>query len=364
MAPEEQERGGWTPDRLHARAARADARAHRDLASAATDFLLPDEARLDDRTRHALRSLVRGTIGAVEAAVRRHAARLLAERGVPERAEALLAGRIDVTGRLLRAGLLRDPEMMGELLARVRQDGLAAALPPVPAAADEPSLVVRLTAAPDAVVARAAAALLVADNRRRDAAERAVESGGELPAELHHRLVWWVAAAIRDSHDPDPDYDTDRAIAEAALRAIAAHDEGERADAVAMRLAAAIAPNPRELPDLLVEALADRRVGLFTALVAHAGGLPHEAARVVTLEPGGDRLWLALRAIALDRATIARIALTLAEAEPARNIEQFADQLDVIAAIDPVAARSALLPLTLHADYRAAIRALARSEGR
>ncbi|RZM03304.1 MAG: DUF2336 domain-containing protein, partial [Sphingomonas sp.] len=186
------------------------------------------------------------------------------------------------------------------------------------------------------------------------------ENGGELPAELHHRLVWWVAAAIRDPRD----HDTDRAIAEAALRAIAAHDEGERADAVAMRLAAAIAPNPRELPDLLVEALADRRVGLFTALLAHAAGLPHEAARAVTLEPGGDRLWLALRAVSLDRATIARVALALAEAEPARDIDAFADQLDAIAAIDPVAARAALLPLTLHADYRAAIRALARSEDR
>lgn len=360
MAADECERGGWAPDRLNARAARADARADRDLTAAVTDFLLPDEARLDDRTRHALGALVRGTIGAVEAAVRRHAARLLAERGAPERAEALLTARADVTARLLHAGLLRDPEMMGELLARVRQDGLAAALPLAPAVADEPSLVVRLAGAPDAVVARAAAALLVADNRRRDAAERAAESGGELPAELHHRLVWWVAAAIRDPHD----HDTDRAIAEAALRAIAAHDEGERADAVAMRLAAAIAPNPRELPDLLVEALADRRVGLFTALVAHAAGLPHEAARAVTLEPGGDRLWLALRAIALDRATIARIALALAEAEPARDIEGFADQLDAIVAIDPVAARAALLPLTLDADYRAAIRALARSEGR
>ena len=362
MAADECERGGWAPDQLTARAARADVRADHRLTAAVTDFLLPDEVRLSDRTRHALGALVRGTIGAVEAAVRRYAARLLAERGAPERAEALLTAPADVTARLLHAGLLRDPEMMGELLARVRQDGLAAALPLAPAIADEPSFVVRLAGAPDAVVARAAAALLVADNRRRDAAERGVESGSELPAKLHHRLIWWVAAAIRDPHNHD--HDTDRAISEAALRAIAAHDERDRADAVAMRLAAAIAPNPREVPDLLVEALADRRVGLFTALVAHAAGLPHEAARAVTLESSGDRLWLALRALALDRLTIARIALALAEAEPVRDIEGFADQLDAIAAIDPVAARAALLPLTLDSDYRAAIRALAHSEAR
>ena len=359
MPAMEHERG-WTPDLQDGRAARADARAERDLSTAITDFRLPDEARLDDRTRHALGELVRGTIGSVETAVRRHAARLLAERGAADRAEALLTARIDVPGRLIHAGLLRDPDMMGELLARVRQDLLAAGLPLATGGGDEPSLVVRLAAAPDAVVARAAAALLVADNRRRDAAERAAANGGELPAELHHRLVWWVAAAIREPTD----HDIDRAIAEAALRAVAAHDEGERADAVAMRLAVAIAPNARELPDLLVEALGDRRVGLFTALLAQASGLPHEAARAITLEPAGDRLWLCLRAVALDRATIARIALALSEAEPARDIEAFADQLDAIVAIEPLAARAALLPMTLHADYRAAIRALARSEAR
>ena len=359
MPAVEHERG-WTPDLLSARAARADARAEHDLSAAIKDFLLPDEARLDDRTRHALGELVRGTIGAVEVAVRRHAARLLAERGAADRAEALLTARVDVAGRLIHAGLLRDPDMMGELLARVRQDLLASGLPLATGGGDEPSLVVRLAAAPDAVVARAAAALLVADNRRRDAAERAAANGGELPAELHHRLVWWVAAAIREPTD----HDIDRAIAEAALRAVAAHDEGERADAVAMRLAAAIAPNARELPDLLVEALGDRRVGLFTALLAQASGLPHEAARAITLEPAGDRLWLSLRAVALDRATIARIALALSEAEPARDIEAFADQLDAIVAIDPLAARAALLPMTLHADYRAAIRALVRSDAR
>lgn len=360
MPVTEQVASGWTLGELDRRVSRADARAERDLTSAISDFLLPDEARLDDRTRHRLGEQLRAVIGAVEAAVRRHGARLLADRGAPDRAEALLTARTDVVGRLLHGGLLRDAEMMGEFIARVRQDQLAASLPTAPVVPDEPSLVVRLAAAPDAVVARAAAALLVADNRRRDATERAGASGSELPAELHHRLVWWVAAAIRSPTD----HETDRAIAEAALRAVAAHDEGERADAVAMRLAIAVAASPRELPDLLVEALGDRRVGLFTALLAHAAGLPHEAARAITLDPAGDRLWLALRAVSLDRATIATIALALSDADPVRDIDAFADQLDAIVAIDPAPARAALLPLTLPADYRSAIRALGRSEAR
>lgn len=351
--------GDWTPDTLAARAARAGACADDALSIAVADFVLGDAGRLDDRIRLALGAAVRGAVVVVEQAIRRHAARLLADRGAPDQAEALLTARVDVVGKLLRAGLLHDEELMGELLARVRQDLLAEVLPVVVGGPDEPSLIVRLASAPDAVVARAASALLVADARRRDAWQNGAPESSDLPAELHHRLVWWVAAAIRDA-----DADTDRAIVEAALRSVAAHDEGERADAVAMRLAAALEPRPAELPDLLVEAIGDRRLGLFTALLAHATGMPHDAARAITLETDDDRLWLALRAVDMPRAAIARIGLALSEADPARDVEAFADELDAIAAIEPARARAALVLLTLHRDFRAAIRALARPAGR
>ena len=350
--------GDWAPDTLAARARRADVRADDALQVAIADFLLADMGRLDDRTRLALRDAVRGAVAQVEQAMRRHAARLLADRGAAAAAEALLAARVDVVAKLTRAGLLRDEELLGELLARVRQDLIAAALPVAILGPDEPSLIVRLAAAPDAVVARAAAALLVADNRRRDAWESGIRAGSDLPAELHHRLTWWVAAAIRRGGD------SDRAVAEAAQRCIASHDEGERADAVAMRLAVSLDPRPAELPDLLVEAIGDRRLGLFTALIAHAVGLPHDAARAITLEPEGDRLWLALRALDLPRPAIARIGLALSDADGARDVEGFADQLDAIMAVPPAEARAALQPLTLHRDYRAAIRALERSDRR
>ena len=58
-----------------------------------------------------------------------------------------------------------------------------------------------------------------------------------LPADLQHRLAWRVAAAVRPA-TADPD--ADRAIAEATNRHLGAHDEGDRIEAVATRLAAAI----------------------------------------------------------------------------------------------------------------------------
>lgn len=335
--------------------ARADAR----LEAAIADFFLPDAARLDERTRLLLAAALGRVVAAIDADIRRHAARLLSSRGAVRKAERLLATDVDVLARLTESGLLRDSELMEELIGRVRADMLADALPGSFDQPGRPSLLVRLGELPDSVVAAAATALLTQENLRAGAGEGGVASGGDLPAELHHRLVWWIAAVVHEGADADPDID--RAIGEAAQRSLAAHDESERVEAVAARLAAAIDPLPEEVPPLLVEAIGDRRLSLFTAVLARAIDVDFEAARTLIIELGGERLWPALRAVGLDRTAIARIALSLADADPRRDIERFADQLDDIAAIDGEAARAALAPLSLPRSFRSAIRALARS---
>jgi hypothetical protein len=334
------------------RAASARARADARLLGGITDLFLADDARLDEQTRIGVAHLLDQTIGGIETELRRQAARLLAARGATAKAEALLGGG-GAADRLTRAGLLRDETLIEALIARVRHDLIATALPVSAGGAgpDEASLLVRLAAVPDRVVATAARALLVADSR----------GAIVLAAETQHRLVWWIAAAIRPVQD---DADSDRALAEAALRSLGAHDEGEGGEAAAMRLAAAIEARPDELAALLLETLGDRRLSLFVAVLATAIGLDFEQAQALVLEPEGERLWLALRAAQLDRPTIARIALALSDADPRRDIEAFADELDRIAAVDPADARLALAPETLGRDFRAAIRALARSPSR
>ena len=262
--------------------------------------------------------------------------------------------------------MLRDRLLIDELLAQVRCDLIAERLSPAAATPEQASLLVRLAEVDDGVVAAAARALLSAETRRRAAAEQGGVVTGILPAERHHQLVWWVAAAIREAQvvAAGEDEGIDRAIVEAAQRNLAAHDEGQRPEAAAVRLAAAIDARAHEVGELLVETLGDRRLLLFAAVLARAVDLDFEGARAVVLEPEGDRLWLALRAAGLDRSTIARIALALADADPRRDIEAFADDLDAIAAVSPEAARAGLAPLTLHHDLRLAIAALTREARR
>ncbi len=347
-----------------ARAEAARVRAEARLTGTIADYFLDADARLDDRTRLMLAHVLGAIVGAIEWDIRRHAARLLAGNGATRAGEDILkAGAGTVVERLTRAGLLRDEELMDELIARVRHDLIAASLPVEVAEPDEASLLVRLAGVPDSVVASAASALLAAESRRRVANEQGSAGGSELPAELHHRLVWWVAAAIRDGLRRTT-RETDRAITDAAQRSLAAHDEGERPDAVATRLAGALDARPNELAAVLVEAIGDRRLSLFVAVLAHALGIAFDQARSITLEPDGDRLWLALRAIDMDRPTIARIGLALSEADPRRNIEQFADALDAIVSVAVEDARASLAPLALNRDFRVALRALARTDRR
>ena len=121
-----------------------------------------------------------------------------------------------------------------------------------------------------------------------------------------------------------------------------------------MRLAATIDPQPTELATVLRHALGDRRVALVIALLGYALGIDYATMRQIVLD-GGDQLWLALRGAGLDRATVARIGLSLCEADPRRDVEAFADQLEAIAAVTPEEARGTLAPLRLHPDFRAAM---------
>lgn len=350
---------------LLARAAAAHLRAATRLRGTIDDFLLPQRQKLDDRTRLALAATLDDLVTRMASGLARHAARLLAARDAGALATALTNDTVPILDRLVAAGLLHDSDVMRELIGRVRQDVLADALPAdAPDDPDRASLLPRLTQSGDGVVASGAVAFLAAESRRRVPSPPGQSRPTDLPAELHYCLVWWVAAALRE-HFRERAAGAlgmlDRALTDAALRAIAAHDEGDRLEATAMRLAAALDPQADELAALLVEALADRRLSLFTALLGHALGLSYADVREIVLDPAADRLWLLLRALEIDRASIARIGLALSDADPARDLDAFADALDTIAAVAPVQAREALAPVMLHPHYGAALVALTRA---
>lgn len=352
---------------LIARAARADARARAALATAIDDAFLSPDGRLDDRTRIALGSLIEAMAGTIEGELTEHAVRLLATRGQGALADLLTREATPVVDRLAGAGLLRDGDFAAECVARVRLELMTAALPFATAVdSDTPSLLTRLAQSSDRVVAAAAASVMIGESHRRGVAERGSLTGTGLPRALHERLLWWVAAALRErvAAEAEGIAALDRALAEAALRNLAAHEENDRLEAAAMRLADAVDAQPIELPALIDEILRDRRLVVFAAFLGHALGVKYELARELIVDPAGDRLWLVLRALDVPRDVIARVGFQLSEADPRRDVELFADTLDAVASVEPETARAAIAPLQLHPDYRAALLALDFAGGR
>lgn len=345
-------RGAETGPALVLRVAMADAREAARQAAVIDDYFRPVTDRIDDRTRQALDTLFTGIVLAIDADLRGRAAQSAMKRGTVRDMATLVGGDV-VVDRLRDTPAIRTGEVMGVLLARVELDGLATRLAPMATTQDGVSLLSRLVDCPDPGVAAAAADLLTLEARRREVEAPIVS---ELPAELHHRLVWQVAAAIRAENTVFPD--RDRALSDAAWHVIAAHDEGDGVEPAATRLAAAIDARCEERPALLVESLGDRRPSLFVAVLAHAIGMDFDQARGVVIDPDGDRLLYALRAIGLDRSTVARIGLALAQADPRRDVDRLADRIDAVMAVSIADCVSAVSPLCLHRDFRDAIQTI------
>jgi len=348
---------------LRVRGAEDEARAERRLSAVLADLAQADGDRPDERTRAHVSAAMARLGEAVERGLRLHAGRLLAAHGLDRLAARVSGGDGIVDDPHVASALLSDRALVAELFQRARFDLIASGLSPAPGEDGGPALLARLAGDADSVVAAGARALMTATSRRRLAGSND-PTATDLPAELHHRLVWHIAAALGEAHAFDAADDgeaLDRALTDAALRMLAAHDEGERLEAAAVRLATAIDAPPAAREALLIDALDDRRIELFAALIGVALGLGFDLAADIVLDRVADRLWLALRALDVSRTGIARIGLALCDAEPARDIEAFADRVDTIMAVSPAEARAALAPLRLHPDYRAAMLALARA---
>lgn len=322
-----------------ARAAAAERHAAAREATGVADLLLGMRNRLDDRTRATAAAWIDVAVASIVSEITDIASRRLAD-------PAVLRGA-GVVARLEAAGLTRDPALVAEAIAQARVALIDAALVATRPPAATATLLSRLLEAGDRIVRARATAYLVADNRRRQA-------GGELPEDLHRRLAWAAAAALRAHVGPQ----ADAALTEAVERSLAArHDAGD-AGGAAMQLAIAIDAPTVERAHLMLDALTEGRLGLFAALLAHALSIAVVDARALSIDSDGERLWLALRAAGVGRGDIARIGWALCEADRARDVERLPEQIDVVAAVSPHDAAAALDLLSLPADYRAAIRAL------
>jgi hypothetical protein len=311
------------------------------FAVAATDLLLPDRARLTEWQRLTAANLLTRLVRSIEDELR---ARLAVRfEGHDALHAALSSAHVPIALPILdRAQALRDAELTTILVRRVEEHRFWTGR--VPAEGDE--YLFELVRDRDPEIAAEAMELVIARSRRFDRFQEPVMGQAELPAELQHRLVWIVAAALRhyvvQQHQVGQ---VDAAVEEAATGLIAGYDEGESLESRALRLARLLQQGDRLGGPALVRSLSDGMLPLFIAGLAALCALDQAAVWEVLSDPRGRGPALLLRAADLERDEAAAILLALNARGPllsGAEGDATAAQLELFDTVDLAAAQEVL----------------------
>ena len=277
------------------------------FAVAATELLLPERTRLTEWQRLTAASLLARLVTGIEDQLRAALAEHFRDREALH--AALASAHVPIALPILeRAAVLGDRELGTILVRRVEEHRFWKAY--AGGGGDEHLLELMRDADPD--IAADAMDLVTARSRRFDRFQEPVMGRVELPADLQHRLVWLVAAALRhyivQQHGIAA---VDAAIEQAASALLSAYDEGDAFEVRAMRLARRLERAGRLDGPLLARLLGEGSLPLFIAGAAARAGLDYAAAWEVLSDPRGRGPALLLRAAAVERADAAAILLLL-----------------------------------------------------
>lgn len=324
------------------------------FAVAATDLLLPDQARLTEWQRVTAARLLAQLVAAIEDDLR---ARLAAHFEANAALHAALASaRVPIAAPILdRAQALRDAELTATLVRRAEEHRFWTAH----ATRGGDDLLHDLARDEDDDVAAEAMELVIARARRFDRFQEPLLGRVELPAELQHRLVWRIAAALRHyivQHHHAAGVDA--AVEGAASALIAAYDEDETMETRALRLARRLDRLGRLEGALLARALEEGMLPLLIAGLAVRCGLDGGAVWEVLSDPRGRGPALLLRAADIGRPAAATILLALASRGPlldGTEEETAASQLELHDTLDEASARDILRLWQANPAYRASV---------
>ncbi|HEV2748033.1 MAG TPA: DUF2336 domain-containing protein [Allosphingosinicella sp.] len=325
---------------------------------AATDLLLPEAARLTQWQRLTASALLVRLIRTIEDALRTSLAGHFT--GYEALHAALSSAHVPIALPLLeRAQVLRDAELGTILVRRVEEHRFwkENADP----AADRAELMLDLVRDEDEAVASLAMAVMIARSRRFDQFHEPVMGETELPAEIQHRLVWMIAAALRQymiqQHGLSQG-EADGAIAAAAGALIRGYDEGDSLEVGCTRLARRLHQSERLDDATLARLLEDGHLPLFIAGIGVRCALDYAAAWEVLSDPRGRGPALLLRSAGIGRGHAASILLVLnarGRMFSGSEGDAAAAQLALFDATDQSEARQVLRLWQVDPGYRAAI---------
>ncbi len=318
------------------------------LVTAAADLRLPQSLRLSEWQRATVSGILAKLVRAIEDELRTSLSETAAVQANAPLHAAITSAHVEIAGPILdRSGAHIERHLVAAFLRRAeehrrfRTGGTA-----------ENGLLLELIRDSDEAVAEQAMAVVIAQSRRFDRFSEPVAARTELSAELEHRLVWRVAAALRvymvRQHGFAP-VTADKAVVGAAERLLADYDEGDSLEARSLRLVRRLHETGRLTDEVLDRAISEGTMPLFLAALAVRNALSQSPAWEILSDPRGRGAVLLLKAAEVARAQAASILLALSGEEAVEG------QVDLFDGTDSEAAREALGLWQLDAGYREAM---------
>lgn len=325
------------------------------------DLMQPQKIQLNEIERTAIRRLYRNLVESTEGELR---SRMLAQAGLPDVPEfraSLGAAHVAIAWpAFVRAGFAEDPELADILVQRAKSYGIMRNLRQNVVVAENSRLDV-LTEHGDPDIARDAMKLLIAESRFNDRFDDPRLGREDLPESADRRLVWTVAAALRDygqyKHDLDG-WSLDDAITGAATAMLDEQDDGAPADVAAMALASRLDRAGLIDGALLVEALNSARLTLYVAMLAVRAGVDFSTGWEMVAMPDAPSHMLLLKSIDTERAAASHLLVAMARAIllDQREADEIAARwMESYEILSPEAVASAMRPWRLGHIYRSAI---------
>lgn len=346
---------------LLADAARASYGRHRQADTSLAALMQPQKLRLTEIERTAIRRLYKNLVEGVEGELR---ARLLARADLPDVPEfraSLGAAHVTIAWPVfVRAGFQDDQELADILVQRAKSYGVMRNLRQNIIMAENGRLD-GLTEHGDPEIARDAMKMLIMESRVNDRFDDPRLSRADLPEAVDRRLVWTVAAALRDygqqMHGLDG-WSLDEPITGAATAMIAEHGESVPVDVIAMALASRLDRAGLLDDRLLLEALNGARLTLYIAMLAVRAGTTFDIAWEMAEMPDAPSHMVLLKSIGIKRAAASHLLVTMARAvlrDERQADEVAAVWIEAFDVVTPDAIAAAMRPWRLGDAYRSAI---------
>jgi len=163
---------------------------------------------------------------------------------------------------------------------------------------------------------------LVEQSERVDSFQEPILHRRELKPDMAKRMYLWVSAALRKhivEHCGLSKTDVDDLLEQAALESLETSG-GETMQSKSHELAAALKKKGEVNSELMIRALKDGEVRLFVDLMAEATGVRHDLIMRFVIEPGGEALAVACRAVDMTDEEFQRVFLICRKARPLENV--------------------------------------------